>query len=167
MEQTARYVIACKGLKNGNYDFEFKVGSELFSIEQSDDIRGGEFDVKVLMRKSGSMAELETAIAGYAVVECDRCLEECRIPVEYEGTLAVRFSDGEPDYDGEVLQVPASEGEVDLTHYIYESIVLSLPYSRVHPEGECNPEMLARISGVDESGNEGQDDEQTEEDENE
>ena len=33
---------------------------------------------------------------------------------------------------------------MDLTQYIYESSVLSLPYQRVHPEGECNPDMLKR-----------------------
>ena len=38
-----------------------------------------------------------------------------------------------------------SEDSVDLTQYIYESIVLSLPYRRVHPEGECDPDMLARF----------------------
>ena len=37
------------------------------------------------------------------------------------------------------------EDEVDLAQYIYESIVLSLPYQRVHPEGECDPEMLGRF----------------------
>lgn len=148
MENKAKYLIACKGLKNGTYDFGFKVGGELFEVEQNDDIRGGEFDVKVQMRKAGSLAELDVRIEGEAVAVCDRCLDDCRVPVDYEGTLAVRFSDGEADYDGEVMQVPASEGEIDLTHYIYESIVLSLPYSRVHPDGECNPDMVARISGT-------------------
>ena len=37
------------------------------------------------------------------------------------------------------------EDRVELAQYIYESIVLSLPYQRVHPEGECNPEMLERF----------------------
>ena len=150
MDTNERYVISCKGLKSGTYDFELKVGSELFELEQSDDIKGGEFDVKVKMRKSGSFAELDVVLDGCAVVECDRCLEECRLPVTSESTLTVRFADGEPDYDGEVMQVPAAEAEIDLAHYIYESIVLALPYRRVHPDGECNPEMLARIAGVDE-----------------
>ena len=30
--------------------------------------------------------------------------------------------------------------------YIYESIVLSLPYRRVHPDGECDPDMMARFT---------------------
>ena len=154
MDNNERYLIACKGLKSGSYYFQFKVGSELFELEQSEDIKGGEFDVKVQMRKSGSFAELDVAIEGTAVTECDRCLEDCRLPVTSESSLTVRFADGEPDYDGEVMQVSAAEAEIDLTHYIYESIVLALPYRRVHPDGECNPDMIARIAGVDESGEE-------------
>ena len=154
MESNERYVIACKGLKSGTYDFEFKVGGDLFEGEQDGEVKDGEFDVRVRMRKSGSFAELDVALEGFAVVECDRCLEDCRLPVETESSLTVRFADGEPDYDGEVMQVPASEAEIDLTHYIYESIVLALPYRRVHPDGECNPEMIARIAGTDESDEE-------------
>ena len=71
------------------------------------------------------------------------------MPVSSESTLTVHFTDGEADYDGEVMQVPAAEAEIDLAHYIYESIVLALPYRRVHPDGECNPEMVARIAGTD------------------
>ncbi|MCH5330641.1 MAG: DUF177 domain-containing protein [Alistipes sp.] len=149
MEVKAGYIIDCRGLKNGSYDYRFKVGGELFELERNDDIRGGEFDVRVEMRKSGSFAELEVAVEGYASVECDRCLEECRLPVSSSAQLTVRFADGEPQYDGEVMQVSAAEPQIDLTHYIYETIVLALPYRRVHPDGECNPEMVARIAGVD------------------
>ena len=39
----------------------------------------------------------------------------------------------------------AGRGEVSLAQYIYESIVLSLPYQRVHPEGECDADMLHRF----------------------
>lgn len=149
MDAATPYVIACKGLKSGTYDYEFKVGGALFETEQSDELHDGEFDVKVRMQKSGSFAELTVAIEGYAVVPCDRCLEDCRMPVSSESTLTVHFTDGEADYDGEVMQVPAAEAEIDLAHYIYESIVLALPYRRVHPDGECNPEMVARIAGTD------------------
>ena len=50
-----------------------------------------------------------------------------------------------------VQQEPAPGDEIDLKQYIYESIVLSLPYQRVHPEGECNPEMLERFRIVSDS----------------
>ena len=43
------------------------------------------------------------------------------------------------------MWISPAEGEVSLAQYIYESIVLSLPYQRVHPEGECDADMLHRF----------------------
>lgn len=67
------------------------------------------------------------------------------MPIHYEGQLLVKFSDEVHEYDGEVMWLLPMEDEVDLTQYIYESIVLALPYQRVHPDGECNPDMLERF----------------------
>lgn len=142
-----RYTIAFKGLKNGLHDYEFTVGGELFAAEECTDIKGGECRAEVRVRKSETMLDAEVSISGYVIVECDRCLEDCRIPVESESRLTVKVSEAvdECEYDGETMLVPAALGEVDLSHYIYESIVLALPYRRVHAEGECDPEMLAHI----------------------
>ena len=57
----------------------------------------------------------------------------------------VKFSDEVHEYDGEVMWMLPGEDRVELAQYIYESIVLSLPYQRVHPDGECNPDMLERF----------------------
>ena len=48
------------------------------------------------------------------------------------------------------MWISPSEDILDLTQYIYESIVLSLPYRRVHEEGGCNPEMLAAFTEISE-----------------
>ena len=99
----------------------------------------------VALERGEAMLTLDVTVDGSVVVECDRCLEECRIPVHYQGRLLVKFSDEVHEYDGEVMWLLPMEDEIDLKQYIYESIVLSLPYQRVHPEGQCNPEMMARF----------------------
>ena len=81
MNTIAHLTIDCKGVKSGIHDYRFTAGVELFEAEQSEEIKGGEFDIKVQLRRSGSFAELDAAIEGYAIVECDRCLEDCRLPV--------------------------------------------------------------------------------------
>ena len=98
------------------------------------------------MRKGETQMEVDFTIEGDVTCECDRCLEPCSVPIDYEGSLVVRISDEEGEYDGEIMWVNPADNEVDFTQYIYESIVLSLPYQRVHPEGECNPDMLARFT---------------------
>lgn len=145
MDVTKRYSIAYKGLKNGRHDFAFQVGKELFEAFESPEIRDGDCQAAVALTRSQTMLELQVTIEGCVVVTCDRCLEDCRVPIDFEGTLLVKFSDEICDYDGEVLWLSPVQSEVDLSQYIYESIVLSLPYQRVHPEGECDPEMLKRF----------------------
>lgn len=145
MDETKSFVIAYKGLKPGLHTFRFDVDGGLFAAYENSEIKDGHCRVEVEMMRSEKLLELDIAIAGGVVVACDRCLEDCEVPVDYHGHLAVKFSDEAGDYDGEVLWLSPSEEELDLAQYIYESIVLSLPYQRVHPEGQCNPEMMARF----------------------
>ena len=146
MELSKQYSVAYKGLKNSSFDFVFEVDDALFTAYESKEIMGGNCRVEATMFKGESQLEFDFAITGEVTCECDRCLDPCQVPIDYEGHLIVRISDEEGEYDGDVMWVNPADNEVDLTQYIYESIVLSLPYQRVHPEGECNPDMLARFT---------------------
>ena len=115
------------------------------AYEGSTEIKDGRCEVSVGVDRSEKQLTLDVGITGHVVVECDRCLEDCRVPIDFEGQLVVKFSDEVHEYDGEVMWMLPGEDRVELAQYIYESIVLSLPYQRVHPEGECNPEMLERF----------------------
>ena len=136
MGVTKRYTIAYKGLKPGLHDFRFEVDGSLFEEFESPEIKDGACEVTVALERGEAMLTLDVTVDGSVVVECDRCLEECRIPVHYQGRLLVKFSDEVHEYDGEVMWLLPMEDEIDLKQYIYESIVLSLPYQRVHPEVE-------------------------------
>ena len=101
MDVTKQYAIAWKGLKNGTYRFDFKVDNALFEAYGSTDIKDGDLSVGVTLERGESMLSLQTVIRGTVTVACDRCLEDCRLPVAFDGTLLVRFSDEVADYDGE------------------------------------------------------------------
>ena len=145
MEESQRYAIPYKGLKNGCHEFRFEVDGSLFEEYQSTEIKDGRCEVTVAADRSESQVTLDVAISGYVVVECDRCVQDCRVPIDFEGRLVVKFSEEVHEYDGEVMWMLLGEYQVDLKQYKYESIMLSLPYHRVHPEGICNPDMLERF----------------------
>ena len=150
MELNKQYSIAYKGLKNSSFDFVFEVDNALFAAYECRDIRGGKCRVEATMLKAEHQLDFDFTIEGEVICECDRCLEDCPIAIDYEGDLVVKFSDETDYYDGDVMWISPADDVVDLTQYIYESIVLSLPYSRVHEEGECNPEMLASFTEISE-----------------
>ncbi len=158
-----RYKIAYKGLESGSYSFDFKVDNAFFKEfemiaasaseeqESSDLILGGACDVTVDLMRSETFLRCGVSIIGSVEVECDRCLEPCSVAVDFEDEFTVKFSDSPElcgEWDGEVMWLPTGEAELDVAQYIYESIVLDLPYQRVHEAGECNPEMISRFNEI-------------------
>ena len=151
-----RYSIPYKGLKEGKHDFEWKVGNDFWKAHPEGGIIGGEIDVTAVLEKGATgVMRLEVRMDGSVTVPCDRCLEDCSLPVDYRGRLAVKVSEEEHPFEGDILWLTSGEAVIDLEQYIYESIVLSLPLQRVHPEdvhGQplCNPAMLERFKIVTE-----------------
>ncbi len=150
MSETAQcsYVIDFKGLDMGLHHFEYVANGGLFAQYDGCELLGGSCNVVVDLQRSESMLTFDVDIEGVVDVACDRCLEPCGVEVDFVGLLVVKFSDDEAlqsEYDGEIMWLPTGATEVDLTQYIYESIILSLPYQRVHPEGECDEEMMKRF----------------------
>ena len=143
-----RYSIDYMSLTNGLHTFDFEVDNELFSEMEANEIKGGNCKVHACLSCSDSKLDVNVVISGSVVVECDRCLEDCNIPVEFSGLLTVRFSDLQHDYDGDVMWI-AKGDQLSLKQYIYESIVFSLPYRRVHEEGGCDTEMMARFTSAE------------------
>jgi uncharacterized metal-binding protein YceD (DUF177 family) len=143
-----KFIIDYISLPSGLHTFDFEVDDTLFSEMESNEIKGGDCKVHACLNCSDSKLDVNVVISGNVVVECDRCLEDCSIPVEFSGMLTVRFSDLQHDYDGDTMWM-AKGDQLSLKQYIYESIVISLPYRRVHEEGGCNPEMMERFTVAD------------------
>ena len=113
-------------------------------------ISGADVAVDTTITKCGDHIALSLSLKGDVTVPCDRCLEDCKIPVEYEGEVSVRFSEEELENDDEVIWLNPGDDVLDLEQYLRESVVLCLPYQRVHPcdiHGNplCNPAMLERF----------------------
>ena len=154
MNVRKQYDIYFKGLGAGEHRFTFDINDKFFAAFEGSEVKAGDLVADVTLVKSGSLMRLDFVINGTATVECDRCLADCNLPVDFHETLNVRFSDRvaaqEGEYDGEILWLNSAENELNVAQYIYESIVLSLPYQRVHPDGECDPQMLERFNIVSE-----------------
>lgn len=155
MDTLKKYTIAHKSLSVGKHHFDFEVNDKFFSAFEGSEVKSGHADVSIDIEKSSGGLSLQIEIDGEVTVECDRCLEDCTLDVDYDAALLIRFSESVKEYDGEVMWLSQGETEINLAQYIYESIYLSLPYQKVHPMGEdgkplCNPEMLEKFRIVTE-----------------
>lgn len=141
-----RYSIPYKGLAAGIHTFEFEIDDALFESVGSTDILGGQAVAEVKMTKAASTLTFDVHIRGTVRVECDRCLDEVALPVDATDRLTVKFSDEPVESDGEVMWISPSDGEVQLGRFIYETILLALPFQRTHESiDQCNPEMVKRF----------------------
>ena len=128
MNTLDRYTIAYKDLSIGVHRISMQVDDAFFKAFDNSQITSGTGSVEIELTKSESMLHLSIEIDSKIGVECDRCLEEVIIPVEYEATLIVRFSDVSEEFDGDIMWLTPAEDQLELAQYIYESIYLELPY---------------------------------------
>lgn len=160
------YKIDFHGLRSGeNYAYDFPVDDRFFERWPESEVTSGRGEARVEAVKHASMMELAVTIDAEVLLTCDRCLDEFLCPVHFEGHPVVKISASIPEgeqysgdaheaannSDGDVLWISPAEDSLDLGQYIYESIILSLPFQRVHPDvRECNPDMLKRFRIVSE-----------------
>lgn len=151
MDALKNFGIHFKGLKAGEHEFEFELDRAFLEAMGDEELVDVDVVANVVMTKAASMLTFEVELDGTAIVECDRCLEELEYPVETSDTLYVKFSEEEYEFDGEVMWLNPADDEINLAGYIYESLLLALPYQRVHERIEdCNQEMIERFRIVSE-----------------
>lgn len=148
-----QYIIQFKGLKEGVHNFSFIIDKPFFEAFEHLEIPDGNLQVGVVLNKLTGCLDLNIDLSGNIQVQCDRCLEYFGMPLLYRGHLVVRFSETEKEQDEEVIFLHPDDSQLDLRHYLYECISLSIPMRKVHsdlPDGEtgCDPEMLKRLNDM-------------------
>lgn len=143
------YTLPLNGLAQGRTVFDWKAGKEFFEAFDNADILSSALDVHVTVEKSGRYIGIDLDIEGYVTVPCDRCLEDLDLPVSAAPRFSVKFGEAPQEQaedpkegEREILYLPSSDADLDLSQLIYDFVNLSLPLQRVHPEGGCNPEMV-------------------------
>ena len=145
-----RYIIDAQTLQQQSFEFDLEVGMELFEAMEVADISGADYKFRVVgTRLTTNKLEIEIEGEGSVVTQCDRCLDDVTIDAEAAGVMVVYFGDEAVPFDGEEVTLQRGD-ELSIAQFVYDSIMLDLPIIRAHDPKDCNPEMLARISGVTE-----------------
>ncbi len=163
MKSLEQYSIKFKGLKDGIHVFDYEVDDRFFENFEESEVQKADVSLQLTLNKRPQYLEFDFDLVGTINVQCDRCLDYFDQPIEYQGKLYVKFvSEATEVHDetSELVVIPQGESELNIAQYIYEFIILSLPYQRVHPDDEngesmCNDEMLRRLEDyeIDESEN--------------
>ena len=125
---------------------KFHVDKTFIECFDDDEISNSDVDVTLLITKTTQTFELHFKLKGTVHVPCDRCLDEMDLKIKGEFNLYLKYGEEFSEIDDEVIIVPREEGFFDLSSYVYEFVKLSIPISKFHKKGGCNPEMLSRIT---------------------
>lgn len=160
MSENKDFIIQIKGLHIGKHSYEFPIDGSFFRSFENSLILDADLQADVVLEKGSGWMNVSADITGDVTVECDRCLDDVVLPMDFNCTMAVKFAKSLEDSDrDEFIIMDPADGELDLTQFLYDYVCLNLPLQKVHEEGECNREMMAKLGAVNSSSgsNEGMD----------
>ena len=149
MKQLNEFLIPFIGLKLGKHQFEYQISKSFFTAFDYDDFESCDIKVNVVLEKKNTMLELNFKHKGTVNVPCDLTGEMFDLPIKGKIRLVVQFGEAFNNDNDELLILPHGEHQIDLSQYIYEMIVLSVPLKRVHPgikDGSLKSEALDKLN---------------------
>ena len=146
MEKESEFLIPVSGLALGVHDYRFDINDDFFVDLDYSEVKQGRVTVDLEVLREELMMTLNFHLKGEVLVPCDRCADEFYIPIQSEQVFYIKLGAEEVEESDDVAVVPAEEHAYDVRSLVYEYIILAIPIHRVHPEGECNPEVLALLS---------------------
>ena len=162
MENNFDTKIQFSGLKPGCYEYEYRFDGAFFSRFENDDLRECSVDFKVKLERKERLLAFDLSFEGETVLECDRCLEKMRVPLQGEASLFVKFGEAKECDNEDVVYLPDGESEIDLAQWMYEYVAVAVPMVHIHPDDEqgnptCDPAMMKYINTTEQEDNHGTD----------
>lgn len=151
MKPLKAFDIQFVGLKVGEHVYKFEIDYKFFEYFQYNDFNNVGVSVDINLVKKSSFLELNFQANGSVNVNCDLTNESYDEKLHASFNLVVNFGDEYNDENDEILILPRGEYEINVAHYIYELIVLSLPQKRVHPgveDGTLDSDILKRLEDL-------------------
>lgn len=148
LEKLAQYRIDLKNLPQGPSTYRYELDDSFFTEIDAPEVRKGNVRVHLTVTRASEAFRFDFQTEGVAVVTCDRCLDEMEQEVSSENTLYVKFGMEYAEEDGNLIVVPEDEDGINVAWYIYEFVALAIPIKHVHAPGECNKEMMGKLSEV-------------------
>lgn len=144
-----RFLIGFEGLKLGKHDYSFLVDNSFFKLLEYSEIQEGRVVVDTVFTKSERLMQLDLDFKGEVIIPCDLCGENLVQEIYFEENVVIKIGDVQDEDEGMII-LGSEETEVNISHYLYESISLNLPFKRVHPiidgEPSCDKATLNKIN---------------------
>ena len=159
MSRNRVYEVAFVGLKPGAHTFQYDLGDEFFAEKAGHPLPPTNAQVKMSLDKHSAFMMLKFEIGGNSSVPCDRCGNTLTIDLWDEFSMLVKLVDNpdkmnEEEEDPDVFYLSRTESHLDVSNWLYEFVLLSIPQQNICPDNEkgqstCNPEILKKLEDME------------------
>ena len=146
MEKKIEFLIPVSGLALGSHAYQYEINDDFFAGMDYSEVQQGRVIVKLDINRQETMLTLHFDLKGTVRVPCDRCADEFDLPIRDEREFFLKLGTENAQESDDVEVVQAEQADYDISSLVYEFIILAVPMHRVHPEGQCNPEVMAMLT---------------------
>lgn len=161
MKHSREFEIAWQGLKPGTHKFVYSIDDEFMKDRHLEDaFTDWNATVSLTFDKKSDFFLLHFDIDGNVTVPCDRCGDPFKLTLWDEFDLVVKLTGedtDEKDDEDDIIFIPKSETVIDISNWLYEFVILSIPLQRIHPDDAngnpgCNPQALQLLNMLSDQG---------------
>ena len=142
------FSIHLEGLKAGEHKYKFLLDNTFFSTLEYSLIETGNIVIDLVLFKKDRIHDLSLDFNGHIDLTCDLCGEPFQHKVKFKHETVLKFGE-EPEEDDGLIVVSFKKNDYEISHYLYETLCLSLPAKSIHPIkkgiSDCNPEVLKKL----------------------
>jgi len=161
MKHSREFEIAWQGLKPGPHTYVYDIDDRFMQErEVSDEFSDWDAKISVVFDKHENFFMLHFDVDGHVKVPCDRCGDDFKLRLWDEFDLVIKLMGEEAENleeEVDVVFIPRSETVIDLSNWLYEFLMLSIPLQHIHADKEdgssgCNAAALELLEQLSDPG---------------
>ena len=128
--------------------FDFEIGNKFFKNFDYYDFADANIKTILELEKKQTLLNLKFKFYGNVEVQCDLSMEMFSLELETGYNVVIKFKDDTISSDDKVIFLPTGSNSIDVSHIIYESIILAIPQKKVHPgieNGSLKSEIIQKL----------------------
>ena len=152
MSNLKQFNIPFIGLKQGKHLFDYEIDNTFFEAFGFNDFNSSKLEITLVFDKKSTFFELNLSVNGFVNVDCDTSLEPYEQEIKGNMPLVVNFGTEYNDDNDEMIIIPHEYHEINISQFIYELVILSVPTKKVHPkvlDGTMNSEALTKLKELE------------------
>ena len=151
MKVSDQFNIPLKSLQEGTRVFTYELNADFFHAFDNKLIGECEIEESVTVEKRSDLMIFTFSHKGFVMTDCDRCLEQIKLPVQGEKSFVIKFVEERQEEEDEVIYLHYDQDRFDISTLVNEVVTLSLPLVKIYacdqdPLSPCNPEVLKYLN---------------------